>query len=345
MQEIKNIKKFRTASARWKRMVVDSTNPLLVADLGVPQYDIKKEGITQSLMSVYMKCPREFLFKVNKLHSEGKRIAFAFGSITHETLDKIYNYYMKHGKLPGLLLIKKWVYDYPEQNKKWLPSDSSIELKERYMSVCYVVVTEYIRYFKNRDFVPGRLVGAEDVFDIKYKGFRLRGKKDLRFNINGGQWIMETKTASRVIESDYMDSLGMNFQNLFYVIAEEIESGKKCEGVLYNIVRNPGLKFTENSLEEYCNRIRRDIRSRPDFYFLRYEVPYTSYDKNLFKQDLDEILPSIYIKLKTESPKIFYHNRRMCLGKFKCSFLPACTSGKLIGYSQGDSLFPELEEA
>ena len=342
MKKFKNIKKLRTAKARWKRMVLDATAPLLVEDLGVPRHDIKRDGITQSLISVYMKCPREFLFKMHKLHSEGKRTAFAFGSITHETLDKIYNYFMKHEELPKITLIKKWVYTYPEEHPKWLPISTPPETKERFIAVCYTIVTEYIRHYKKKDFVPGRIIGAEDEFDIKYMGYRLLGKKDLRFNINGGRWIMETKTASRIVESDYMESLGMNFQNLFYVLAEEIESQETCHGVLYNVVRNPGLKF-KNSLEEYCNRIRRDIRSRPDFYFIRYEIPYTSDDKKLFKQDLDEILPDICIKLMAGTPKSFWHNRRMCVGKFKCSFLPVCTSGKLIGYTQGESLFPELE--
>ena len=47
MKEIKNKKKFKIAGARWKKMVKDSTEPLLVDDIGVPKWDIKKEGITQ----------------------------------------------------------------------------------------------------------------------------------------------------------------------------------------------------------------------------------------------------------------------------------------------------------
>jgi len=343
MKKFKNMSKFAGTKARWAKLVADAVNPLLVADIGVPLHDLKKDGITQSMISTYLKCPRQFLFKMNRLSSEGKRTSFAFGSITHDTLDKIYKWYMDHGKLPSILQIKEWVFTYPKTHERWLPSTSSIEEQQKYMGVCYVVVTEYVRFYKKIDFIPGRLVGAEDVFDVKYNGYRLRGKKDLRFNIHGKRWIMETKTSSRISEDDLKDALSLNLQNLFYVTAEELESAVHVMGVLYNIVRNPGLKFKENSLEDYCNRIRKDIRKRPDFYFLRFEVPYTSQDKRDFKQDLDQILSSIDTKLRT-AQRNFYRNSTSCLGKFKCSFLSACTSGKLIGYVQSKSLFKELEE-
>lgn len=333
--------------SRWKRAIEDATEPVKIKDIDVPKFNIMyslrckdPDGITQSLITSYLKCRREFLFKLNRWTNAKKAKSYAFGSIAHETLDKVYTYYMEHKKLPGLTLIKEWVNTYDKGRPNWLPLSKAEEI-ERYKGVCYVLITEYIRYYRD-DFKPGRLLGAEDLFDNRWHNYRLRGKKDLRFLIAQKIWIMETKTSSRIEEETLMDRLSFDFQNLFYVHNEEVSEKRNVEGVLYNILRNPGLKVGGLSLLQYCNKVRKDIRKRPGHYFKRYEIPYTPADKSEFKKELVVILSEIHQFLMDGKIRA-YKNPRSCVGKFPCSFLKACSTGLMMGYKQNEKLFKELE--
>lgn len=332
-------------ASRWKALNADEKSWPLVNDIHFPKFSIMREwgkepdGITQSLITTFLKCKRQFLFQLNRFASDKKQKNFAFGTITHEMLDRIYAFYQRYHCLPKNVLIKKWVDHFDEDKKDWLRGEETDEIR-RFKEVCFVMVTEYIKFYRD-DFKPGRLLGAEDLFDIHWNSYRLRGKKDLRFQIKGSRWIMETKTASRIDEEELQQKIVLDFQNLFYVHCEEVESGKEVAGVLYNIVRNPGLKFKE-SISEYCSRLRVDVQKRPAFYFIRFEAPYTKADKAEFRKDLLVMLEEINTLIKSDRSKA-YKNPRSCIGRFSCSFLPACASGKLIGFHQSSSLFKELE--
>jgi len=345
------MKKFKMkARSNWNKLNRSKTKIMRIEDLTFPRFNIKftyktpdPEGITQSLIQSFLKCRRSFLYQMNKWASEGKRTNFANGSITHDTLDKVYTFYKKRGKLPSEKLIKKWLSKYDKENPNWLPTGNTDA--ERYKAVCFVMVTEYVKYHK-ADFKRGRIAGIEQVFDIKWRGYRFRGKKDLTFNIKQRRWIMETKTSGRIQEDILMLKLAFDFQNLFYVNAEEVEHKVKVAGVLYNIIRNPGLKFTDASLTKYCERLRKDVKKRPEHYFKRFEIPYTNIDKKNFKEELHEICKDIegllYCPVKQTLCKA-YKNTRSCTGMFPCSFIKACASGELDGYIQVKSLFKELE--
>jgi len=335
------------AQSLWRQMKDDTTKPIRVSELEFPKYHIRKtktckrpDGITQSLIVSFLKCRRNFLIGINRYRQEKKARSFAFGSITHDTLDKIFDHYMKKGKLPKRRIIREWCYTYDKDRPNWLP-ESKVDEIERFKAVCFVMVTEYIKWYAD-DFKPGVILGAEDLFDNYWRGYRLRGKKDLRFRKDGKIWIKETKTAARIEEETMMQLLAFDFQNLFYVFNEELESGEKVNGVLRDVVRNPGMRFTDQTLRMYCKRLRADVQKRPDHYFKRYPITYYEQDKKAFKQDLICILRDIE-NLINAGAKFAYKNPRSCAGKFPCANLKACSSGKLIGYKRNKSHFSELE--
>jgi len=305
-----------------------------------PNYDIKRDGITQGLIMTYLKCRREFLFRTNEWGTEENKKSFANGSITHDTLDKVYTFFQLHNKLPSLLKIKQWIETYDKDNPKWL-GPSHKEDARLIKALAYVIVTEYIRFYR-KDFEEHEIIGAEDVFDTIWKGFRLRGKKDLRFRIQGKVWIMETKTSARIDEDDLADKISFDFQSLFYTHAEEVEFGHEVAGVIYNVIRNPGHKLgASESLFQFQNRLRREIRKDPKHFYKRWSIPYTKLDKMEFRQELlwklQEIDDFIHGKIHV------YRNEKNCVTRFRCSFLRACASGQLVGYSQSHPLFTELQ--
>jgi len=310
-----------------------------IRDISLPDYSLQRDGITQGLIMCYLKCRVEFLLRINEWGTEENKKAFANGSITHDTLDKIYSYFMFHKKLPKLTTIKKWIDTYDKKNKDWL-GDSHKEDAVRIKAMAFVIVTEYIRFYK-KDFEDLKILGAENIFDFKWKGFRLRGKKDLRYMQNDKVWIMETKTSARIEENTLAEKIAFDFQSQFYTFAEEQEYGHTVAGVVYNVIRNPGHKLGKGeTLFQFQNRLRREIRKDPRHFFKRWEIPFTKLDKMEFKQELlwklNEINDLLNYRLK------IYRNEKNCVTRFKCVFLRACASGKLVGYTKTHPLFVEL---
>jgi len=305
-------------------------------------YDLYRDGITQSIIMGFLKCRVSFLLHLNKWTSVNKKSMFAFGTLTHETLDKVYSYFQQTGEVPTDTMIKVWIIKYVKAHKDWLPSRDA-QKGEQIKVNCFVIVSEYVKHYAD-DFKNLEIMGAEDTFRVKFMQFTLRGKKDMRFRIHGKKWLIETKTMARIDEETLSEKLAFDFQNLFYVTAEELEyPDEPTVGVLYNVIRNPSSKVTDKSLTDYQTKLRKKVQKNPEHYFLRYEVPYLQKDKVEFRRDLIGILTEIEGLL---SGKVrIYRNFKNCVGRFSCGFLKACSSGTMIGYAQNARLFSELESS
>lgn len=330
----------------WKKFIEKSSgDDVYVSTVKFPKwYDMKRDGITQSLLMSFMKCRKDFLLKLNRWSLTERRTTYANGSITHDMLDKVYTFYKKYQRLPSKKIVKRWCDRYPldPKNKDWLPANK-LELAPVYQAVAFIVVTEYMRYYRKIDFIPGRITGAEIEFNVIWKGFRLRGKRDLRFVENNDNWIMETKTMARIAPDTIAQKLTFDFQSLFYVHCEELESQQNVSGILYNIVRNPGQKRKQGEdIPAYALRIRSEIRRDPKHFFLRFRQPYSKKEKTVFRIELLHKLQDCF---KLLSGKLYpYKNEKNCVGSFSCVYLKACACGRLIGYGQYKRLFSELEE-
>jgi hypothetical protein len=311
-----------------------------IKDVKLPSFSLHRQGITQSMVMCYLKCRREFLLRINEWGIESNKMSFANGSITHDTLDKVYTYYQKNKKLPKYQTIRKWIQEYDSVNKNWLGPAHKKEVP-LIKALTYVIVTEYVRFYK-KDFEKHIVLGAEDIFDIIWKGFRLRGKKDLRLKIQDKVWILETKTSARIDEKDLVDKISFDFQSLFYTHAEEVEYKHEVAGVIYNVIRNPGHKLTGGeTIFQFENRLRRAIRKDPNHFYKRWSIPYSRIEKMEFKQELLWKLQEIEMFLQGKVK--VYRNEKNCVTRFRCSFLRACASGKLVGYTKTHPLFTELQ--
>jgi len=317
-------------------------NTVRIKDVTMPDFSITADGqgLTQGLIMCYLKCRREFMLRLNEWGKESKKITFANGSITHDSLDMIYTHYKSTGKPPSLLSIKAFINGYDTANPSWLGAGHKEEIP-KIKAVAYVVVTEYMRYYR-KDFETMEIIGAENVFDVIWKGYRLRGKKDLRFRIAGKKWLIETKTMARIDESEIEDKISFDFQSQFYTHAEEVEYKETVCGVIYNVVRNPGHKVgKDETLKAFTGRLRKAVRKDPAHFFKRWSIPYTDADKKEFKKELLYKLDEI--KMLLQGKIHVYRNEKNCVTRFQCSFLRACASGKLVGYTKTNKLFCELE--
>jgi hypothetical protein len=312
-----------------------------VSDIKLPKdYTINGTGITQSLLANFMTCRQKFLFAVNRWAPKQGNKNVDFGSLFHQLLDNAYH----RKKPPEWNRIGKWIDEYFEKNQELM--SSSIEEQERMAVVAQVLIVEYCNFYK-KDWEDRKFTEIEQVFDVNFNGARLLGKIDGGYDIvktKVKHWLMEHKTKGRIEEDFLTLMLTFDFQNLFYITAREKGTGKNIYGVLYNVVRNPGIRLNSTeSLESYATRLQRAIKKDPKHYFKRYEIPYTESDKELFRKEL---------KIKLDELKLFlrgvlkpYRNQHACTTPYRCQYLDACSSNSLAGYKQNPKLFSELGEA
>ena len=295
-----------------------------------------EDGITQSLLSSYLCCPFRGLLKFNRWCHDSKRANTRFGSAFHEMLDKAYS----KKKAPTDKALMSELEAYLTSSSDYTTKE--LEQREEDKAVLHAVLRNYYRHYA-RDFKDKNFKRVEKSYDVEWNGWRLRGKIDGEYLDGKGRVrLMEHKTKSRIDEDTMMQKLAFDFQNLMYITMYEAETGKKVYGTLYNVIRRPGLhRKAAETLKQFADRVAEDVAARPEHHFKRIEIMYSAKDKALFKQELNEILNDLEFRLDVGVEK-FYRNRFACDLPFKCEFLEACASGHLGGYTQQESLFPEL---
>jgi hypothetical protein len=153
--------------------------------------------------------------------------------------------------------------------------------------------------------------------------------------------MLETKTKSQIDEDTITSALTFDLQNQFYIIACDCIK-IPIRGVLYNIIRKPGLKKSESETTlQYSERIAKDISLRPTHYFKRFEVTYPIESINLFRDEL--LAQLIELRMFLDGKLKLFKNPTACLGRGACGFLGACAQGNMVGYAQTRKLFRELE--
>lgn len=319
-----------------------------IEDLSFPSdYSLKREGMTQSMLSNWQKCRRAFLIALNRWTDPEKGKRTGFGSLFHQLLDNTYTYYKKTGKAPDRKIIKDWIREYAKEEtekagKGSLSGKKELEI-ERDKLVAQILMEEYIEHYA-KDFELKKFDEVEQSFCVKFHGYILRGKIDARFWLHRKErWIMEHKTKTQVNVQNLFYKLSFDLQNLFYILADELENGTKVTGVLYNVVRNPSDPWKKKypTLKEYGRVLRVKIKKDPSHYFMRWEVPYTEKDKRAFRKSLLMKLRDVRRLLSGKDYP--YPNEGSCIGQWTCDYLRACSAKNLVGYVQKPKLMEELE--
>lgn len=301
------------------------------SNLTVPvDYSLDVQGLSQSLVLTFQECRRKFLMQLNGYRASGKNKTYLFGNIMHGALDKCYN----SAKLIDFSVFEK---EFRSQN-----ADELIDVEEQQLERDFAIAETMLPiYFENYedDLTKKKFEAVEEEFCVYFHGVKLRGKKDGLFTINGKRWLMEHKTKGRIQEDPIMLKLSFDFQNLLYILADELEHKETIAGTLYNVIRNPQIKQGKQTLEAFCQRVAADMRERPKFYFMRWEVPYTANDKKRFAIELTQKLDDIKRALETNT---CYKSENACVGLYSCDFLSACAADSFANLTRSANIFPEL---
>jgi hypothetical protein len=295
---------------------------------------VLSDGVTQSMLAAFLSCRQRMRYILDHWESEAFGNSAERGNAFHLLLEKWYSGLWKE-HLPCMNEnLKQW----QEELRKRGPVDPNS--MEDTLAFCEALFPEYVKRWQKSDALY-KWVALEQVFDQKFKGFRLRGKMDGLLKLNGKLWLFETKTKATIEEDSMLDALAFDFQNLFYLTVLA-EAGTPAIGVIYNIIRKPGLRQKKDEdRQQFAQRMIEDVAERPDHYFKRYEIRYTKEAVANFRKELELKLDDFKYWLMGE--EAHYRNESVCIGRFKCPFLRACATGSMVGYKQTRELFSELK--
>lgn len=298
-------------------------------------WDLYRDGFTQGLLAKWLNCRESvYIAYVQGLEKPSLSAPLFYGSLVHGVLEKHYN-----GDCRKLTILVDEVVNE-------IHPVGFVNTFEDYVALAEVVLAEYMRFYKHED-RKFKWIQTEHQFDIPYKlpsgaESRMRGMIDGVFTQKGKVWLLETKTASMVNESVLMDRLSFDMQIGFYLNVVRQMIKRTPAGVVYNILRKPLLrKSVKENERAYIERCRRDIASRPDWYFIRYEIRVTKREQQRWIREFNDILADLEEWFQGRG---HYRNSGNCDGKYgSCPYLPICSSGNTNGFSQRPHVFAELE--
>lgn len=220
------------------------------------------EGFTQSEFSD-MSCMQRWNYRYNQLLIKPGIIAFPLrvGSAFHDAMEQFY-------ATKGMR-----VHVAPLQFQEYeIPGLTDIEKKVYWDAVIPAMVEGYANEYK-ADPVKWKIEAIEIELDVVYRGFRLRGKVDLKILQKNGRWIVDHKTMSR-LNRDVVAGWDFRFQFMFYIWLLSLVNTEKVNGYIVNGVKKPELRVKQSeSIPSFAARVKEDMIINPDKYFYREEYP------------------------------------------------------------------------
>lgn len=306
------------------------------------------EGITQSEMQTFDNCPEKWYLRYNLMLEKKGSFSWALivGSAIHASLEE---FYATKGK--------RWTWNLePFIPKGILMEASNVEKMEYWRHIGQVMLEAYTEFYKD-DFkiFEYKTSDIENVVDLEFKGFRLKGMIDLlAFNRSAnGTYIVDHKTAGR-IDKTLLMGWDFRFQFMFYCwLARRQWPDKKIKGWMPNTIKKPELRPKQNeSIPAFAQRVKLDMQQFPEKYFYRELCPFTKGSVERFEVEI--LLPKlerfrILTDAKTpDSIKMgFLRNKNTdhCIAYGSaCQFLPLCQHGAEIEKHQYSKRLHKHEE-
>lgn len=214
-------------------------------------FTIEKDGITKSLLSFFMQCPRKFSFIINGL-ARKPSVAMTVGTYGHKALE-----IKRKTGLLRLPVVKEGAY-----------------LKSVITGILKILCPAYFDFWQLQE--NGKPHKPEVVFDLQKDGMRLRGRIDDQLPDG---IILDTKFKGRVDDSAIVNSLKNSIDGLFLCYANN------CRDFILDVVKMP--RIIEGKEPDYV-KINDEVRNNPQEYFKRFQITYSDEDIINFRDELLE---------------------------------------------------------
>jgi hypothetical protein len=304
------------------------------------------EGFTQSEFSE-MSCMQRWNFRYNHLLVKPGEIQFPFsvGSIFHDAMEQ---FYVTKG-----MRVKVATLQFKEYE---VPSAVDIQKREYWNHVLPAMVDAYMIEYK-ADPVLWEILHVEKELDVMYRGFRLRGKVDLKIRQKNGIWIVDHKTMGR-LNKDVVAGWDFRFQFMFYLWLMTLSGDPdKLMGYIVNGVKKTELRVKQGeSIQSFAIRVKEDMIQNPDKYYFREEYPIgkgalANFQKHVVDPKLDKLQFMIDNPTHPLTQALLQDkNTSECQkwGGAPCQYIEMCRHGreKMIHlYTEKPAKHEELEEA
>jgi len=323
-------------------------------------YDPERDGVTFSLLTTFKGCRERARLFLNGWTSRKNSLGQVFGGLCHGICQRMYED-VREGRLTSLPspqyikdVCRKVERIWKEENPR--ADAESLQYLEFSMILLEALMPEYFRYWQ-KDF---KLLWEriESEFKVRFKVERpdgrlmktfIRGKMDGSYKRTtaGRPWLLETKTKSNLGErgeSDIADILPHELQVNIYLLNLWWLEKVLPEGLLYNIIRRPGLrqKKTE-SVVKFARRVAEDVRKRPEWYFIRMQMRVTKKDLERNELELRDLVSDFMLWWNGLAGH--YKNSDACQNKYgTCAMLPICARGDYTGFYKREKVFRELAD-
>jgi hypothetical protein len=276
-------------------------------------WDLDRDGITFSALSKFMNCRERFrLSMVEGWSSKHISVALEFGNVFH-----LYLQAYENNIDPEDMISIGVNYVNSRAQKEDLDTETINEL-QRLIAVAHVTFIEYVKFWKeNHSLVtsfyggnaPKELyhyekdfhyLGKEMQFAVEHtlpngRLIKLTGKMDGVFRPafnNKTLWLMETKTKGDIDEVGITSGLHKDLQTGIYMLSMQKVFNTQIHGVMYNVIRRTALRPRVNETSrQFADRVHEDIKSRPQWYFMRWQRTLDEHDiKDFINKTLNPIL-------------------------------------------------------
>ena len=265
--------------------------------------------------------------------SRGEPIYFAFGTCMHWMLEKLY----EKGTLPTMKQRKRLLVQYGKAWSKDCPRPTMYQTQQQELvrGLASVVLPAYCQRwagdFKGGKY-PVRTVTAqphtwaslETRFRVPYTfpdGAQtwLNGTRDALFLTRKlDPWGFDNKCLKIIKPDDITDTMPVDLQMMFYVLAMYLEGEFVPCGIIKNIIRRPGqVRNSSETLKGYLGRVALDVQNRKkwDHYFQRYQLKISKAEVMTWRmQWLDPIM--LDMRLWWEGKRPTYPNPLTLLTKY-----------------------------
>lgn len=323
-------------------------------------YDPERDGVTFSLLTTWKGCRERARLFLNGWTSRKNSLGLVFGGLTHGICQRMYEC-IRDGKLtklpsPGFIsdICKEVELIWKRENP--LADAESMEYLEYSMILLEALMPQYFRYWA-KDFKLhwSRVEKQFKVeLDIELPNGRtrktfLRGKIDGSFSRKSGAhpWLFETKTKAYLPErgeSDLADILPHELQVNIYLLYLWWVGKVLPDGLLYNIIRRPGLRQKKSeSLIKFARRVAEDIDRRPEWYFVRIQMTVSKGDLEKNELELRDMVSDFILWWNGLAGH--YKNSDACQNKYgACAMLPICARNDYTGFYKRATVFRELAD-
>lgn len=313
----------------------------------------ERDGISQTLLGKWLACRQLARYDLQGWTSKFTPASMIQGTIGHAILQHIYEAHRTKamGAVPSKEQFKKTINGV---EKIWLaenprPSRQMLQDLEFALLFAEILLPIYFDYWKE-DFKKLAWEKLEGEFKIPFqlkdgrKTF-IRGKMDGVFKRNG-LWLFESKFKSRIEEEDIIEVLAIDLQVMLYLWALGKGYALTPSGVLYNVVRRPGLKLGKaETLPQLGKRLEKDILKRTDFYFYRFEVATDKDDIAKWTLEFEQMVKD-FMDWWENKVGHYKNTPNSCITKYgRCQFLSACVNNEYHNLTKRSTVFKELEDA